>query len=184
MSRKKQIPISPEEQIEIGEVIKSARKDLGWSQQELAEILDVSTQTVSNWEKGRYLPADNKINKVAEVLGNMNPELLRPAVHNKTEREWKEAYRKHQQKISKDRRVLRRILPEFLECYGIELEQDPDGPMIFKWEGHDVTVSECWEKLYPIVGEVFKDLILRYGEDHGYLAKYGEKKGGSDNGQH
>ncbi|KON86001.1 XRE family transcriptional regulator [Sporosarcina globispora] len=39
------------------EKLKKERKEKGWSQEELAEKLFVSRQSVSKWENGRTTPA-------------------------------------------------------------------------------------------------------------------------------
>jgi len=44
------------EEIPLGEKIRIARKSLGISQKELAELLGVSTQTIGNWERGKSQP--------------------------------------------------------------------------------------------------------------------------------
>lgn len=50
--------------------LKEARKKHGgYSQRELAELIGVSTMTISNWEVGRSTPALTKWKRAAEVLG-------------------------------------------------------------------------------------------------------------------
>lgn len=50
--------------------LKEARKKHGgYTQKELAELIGVSTMTVSNWEVGRSTPSLIKWKKAAEVLG-------------------------------------------------------------------------------------------------------------------
>lgn len=50
--------------------LKEARKrNGGYSQRELAELIGVSAMTISNWETGRSIPALTKWKKAAEVLG-------------------------------------------------------------------------------------------------------------------
>ena len=49
--------------------LRSARRDAGLTQEAVAEIVNVSTQTVRNWEAGRTEPSeDNKV-KLAETYG-------------------------------------------------------------------------------------------------------------------
>ena len=52
-----------------GKIIKERRLELGISQAVLAEKVDVNPATVSNWETGNYLPTDDKIDKIGEILG-------------------------------------------------------------------------------------------------------------------
>ena len=42
--------------MEIGTLIKAARKNSGLTQEQAAEALDVSRQTLSNWENGKTYP--------------------------------------------------------------------------------------------------------------------------------
>ncbi len=49
--------------IEIGNNIKNARKDAGITQNELAQMLGVSRQSVSNWEKQSRISRHNQCNK-------------------------------------------------------------------------------------------------------------------------
>lgn len=51
-----------------GEKIAKARKDLNLTQDQLAELLDVTRQTISKWECDLSLPETAKIAKLAEVL--------------------------------------------------------------------------------------------------------------------
>ena len=53
------------------------RKKQGWSQEELAEQLDVSRQSVSKWEGAQSTPDLNKILAMAELFGVSTDYLLR-----------------------------------------------------------------------------------------------------------
>jgi len=53
----------------IGEIIKTKREELGMTQQEIAEKLFVSRQTVSRWESGSRCPDLITAKKIAIVLG-------------------------------------------------------------------------------------------------------------------
>jgi len=59
-------------------IIKS-RKKLGWSQEELANCLDVSRQSVSKWESGQSIPDLDKIARLADVFGVSTDYLIRGA---------------------------------------------------------------------------------------------------------
>ena len=50
-------------------VIKQLRTERGLTQAELAELLDVSRQTVNSLEKGRYDPSLPLAFRIARVLG-------------------------------------------------------------------------------------------------------------------
>ncbi len=61
----------------ISEKISILRRDFGWSQDELAEKLDVSRQSVSKWESGKALPDSDKVLAIAELFGVSTDFLLR-----------------------------------------------------------------------------------------------------------
>ena len=52
------------------------RKKNGWSQEELAEQLGVSRQSVSKWESGMSVPDLNKIIAMSELFGVSTDYLL------------------------------------------------------------------------------------------------------------
>ena len=52
----------------IGSQIAKRRKELGMTQQELAESLDVSFQAVSSWERDEYLPETERLKPLAMSL--------------------------------------------------------------------------------------------------------------------
>ena len=53
------------------------RKKNGWSQEELAEMLDVSRQSISKWESAQSIPDMNKILKLSEIFGVSTDFLLK-----------------------------------------------------------------------------------------------------------
>lgn len=53
------------------------RKSNGWSQEQLAEQLDVSRQSVSKWEGAQSVPDLNRIIQMAEIFGVSTDYLLR-----------------------------------------------------------------------------------------------------------
>ena len=53
------------------------RKKCGWSQEELAEKLDVSRQSVSKWESAQSVPDMNRILKLSEIFGVSTDYLLK-----------------------------------------------------------------------------------------------------------
>lgn len=52
----------------IGEVLKERRIELGIKQEDLAEQMDVTVQTVSKWERGKTEPKASQVAKMAEIL--------------------------------------------------------------------------------------------------------------------
>jgi transcriptional regulator with XRE-family HTH domain len=59
----------------IGEFIAYKRKNMGYTQQQFAEILDISKQAVSKWENGTASPEFMLIPNLARYL-DVTPELL------------------------------------------------------------------------------------------------------------
>ena len=53
------------------------RKKNGWSQEELADLLNVSRQSVSKWESAQSVPDMNRILKLSEVFGVSTDFLLK-----------------------------------------------------------------------------------------------------------
>lgn len=61
----------------LAEKIMNERKRNGWSQEELADQLSVSRQSVSKWEGGQAIPDLTKIIKMAELFGVSTDYLLK-----------------------------------------------------------------------------------------------------------
>lgn len=55
--------------IKFGDCIKNARNKMGLTQEELAEKLDVSPQTISNWERNIFFPKRKMLDPIASVTG-------------------------------------------------------------------------------------------------------------------
>lgn len=58
------------------------RKKEGWSQEELAEKMDVSRQAVSKWEAAQTMPDLEKVLQLARLFGVTTDYLLKDEVHN------------------------------------------------------------------------------------------------------
>lgn len=56
------------------------RRGMGWSQEDLAALLDVSRQTVSRWESDRAMPDANRILRLSHLLGVSADRLLDDAL--------------------------------------------------------------------------------------------------------
>lgn len=52
----------------LGDKICDLRKRAGWSQEDLAEMLDISRQSVSKWESGTSIPDLDKIVKLSKIF--------------------------------------------------------------------------------------------------------------------
>lgn len=55
--------------MEIRERLQKLRKEKGYSQEELAEILGISRQAISKWESGQSSPDINKLIQLSELYG-------------------------------------------------------------------------------------------------------------------
>ena len=54
---------------QLGKIVKIRRKELGVTQPHLAELANISTNTLYKLEKGEANPSLEVLNKLAEVLG-------------------------------------------------------------------------------------------------------------------
>lgn len=61
----------------LSEKLTALRKSRGWSQEELAENLNVSRQSVSKWEAGQAAPELDKIVRMSELFGVSTDYLLK-----------------------------------------------------------------------------------------------------------
>mgnify|MGYP000862708775 CR=1 FL=1 len=55
----------------LGNNIKTARKNKGLTQKELAKKLSVSVITVQQWEKGSFMPKQDNMIKLTQLLGDI-----------------------------------------------------------------------------------------------------------------
>ena len=72
--------------MKIDEKIYSLRKEKNLSQEELADKLNVSRQTISKWETGESCPDFNKIVPLCDLFGITTEELLRDKKIEKNEK--------------------------------------------------------------------------------------------------
>ena len=64
----------------LADKIINERKKNGWSQEELAEMLSVSRQSVSKWEGAQAVPDLNKIIRMAEIFNVSTDYLLKDEI--------------------------------------------------------------------------------------------------------
>lgn len=64
------------DQVKIGKFIAQLRKEKGFTQQELADMLSLSPKTISKWENGRGMPELSSIKPLCDCLGITTNELL------------------------------------------------------------------------------------------------------------
>jgi transcriptional regulator with XRE-family HTH domain len=60
----------------IGQNIRTARVARKWTQRQLAELIGVESQTISNLERGLYGPSWRTLGRLAEALGISEGELF------------------------------------------------------------------------------------------------------------
>ena len=56
------------------------RKKSGWSQEDLAEKLNVSRQSISKWEGAQSVPGMDKILQLSEIFGVSTDYLLKDSI--------------------------------------------------------------------------------------------------------
>lgn len=88
------------------------RKQAGWSQEELAERLAVSRQSVSKWEGGQSVPDLDKILQMSHLFGVSTDYLLKEEIEEQAE---SGAADTHAPTGAKPRRVSLREAEDFLE---------------------------------------------------------------------
>ncbi len=71
------IGLQQEEKMILADKIIEERKKLGWNQEELAEHLEVSRQSVSKWESAQSIPDINRILQLAQLFGVSTDYLLK-----------------------------------------------------------------------------------------------------------
>lgn len=71
----------------LGDKLMEVRKKHGYSQQEIADMLSVSRQTISNWESGQGAPALDKACELARIYKISLDELVGNEVGNRVEKQ-------------------------------------------------------------------------------------------------
>ena len=71
----------------LGDKLMELRKKHGYSQQEIADMLSVSRQTISNWESGQGAPALDKACELARRYTISLDELVGNEVRNRAEKQ-------------------------------------------------------------------------------------------------
>ena len=68
----------------IGRFIAKKRKEKGYTQEQLGNILGVSNKTISRWENGNYMPDLSLLIPLSEALDIVKPQTLPIIKSNKT----------------------------------------------------------------------------------------------------
>ena len=96
--------------MELGQILKNARTDAGISQNELAQRIGVSRQTVSNWENGRSYPDIGSLIKLSNLYGLSLDALLKQDDHIPAHFENQAAKRKQACQIALEVGILVQLL--------------------------------------------------------------------------
>ncbi|MBQ7353173.1 MAG: helix-turn-helix transcriptional regulator [Clostridia bacterium] len=76
-----------------GQRLKAFRKNEGWTQQDLADMIDVSTQAISKWETDAGMPDISQIVPLSRVL-NISTDILLGVVDDNDTKEFEKIYQK------------------------------------------------------------------------------------------
>ena len=98
----------------LADKIINERKKNGWSQEDLAEMLDVSRQSVSKWEGAQSVPDLQKILKMAEIFGVSTDYLLKDEME--PENTPSVSYEGNTSEISSKRKVSLEDATEFISA--------------------------------------------------------------------
>ncbi len=90
----------------LADKIINERKKNGWSQEELAEMLGVSRQSVSKWESAQSVPDLQKLLKLAEIFGVSTDYLLKDEIEPETDAS------NYMTRVDEDRSVTRVTMEE------------------------------------------------------------------------
>lgn len=136
------------------DLIKQHRKEKRWTQEELAEKLEVALPTIKRYEGGTLAIPRNKITKLFEIL-DMKLDDLRDIFANKDD------LIKELEKIEKDRDNKQKFeaLISLLRCLGYEIGNlgslIPNKPLISYFRGSNKNT----DKLYFLSDDDIKNLI-------------------------
>ena len=157
--------------IKIGRFIAKKRKELGLTQQQLAEQLGVTNKTISRWENGNYMPDLSMIEPLSEILQiSLNEffageeikieELTTEKVVEKTETSILETlYYSNRQILMSKRKYIQITIGIILLMFGIFFTMN-----YFYFKGvpyYEGDVSQ-WERLFP--NHSAYELALSYSE--------------------
>ena len=102
---------------ELGEKIKRLRKELGYTQEQFAEMIDISSRNVSNIEQGISFPKPETLEKIVKSFGITTDKLF-TADHIKTKKELLDNINQYIDKIKNNEKMLEivyKILRDLIE---------------------------------------------------------------------
>lgn len=116
---------------EIGRIIAQHRKAHNMTQMELADLMNVSFQAVSNWERGQSMPDISKLPELAECFGVSIDELLgrnAPLLTSAAEGTLDSYLAEHDVHISEIAEAAPLLKPVQMEALEEKLLELPDAP--------------------------------------------------------
>lgn len=105
--------------IEIGKRIRKRRQELCWSQEKLAEMADISLNTVSRIEGGQSDMSIEVFRRLAQALGMSASELLGDMEYTEGDGQVQRALYRMQHLEGGDREVVLRTLDTLIDALGI-----------------------------------------------------------------
>ncbi len=105
------------DKLTMGDRIREARKHKGLTQEQLAELLDISVESVSHIERGSRLPSMQVFIKIIEVLNVSADYLLRDSISTGQLFGDNALGRKIEQLIPKERIALEALIDTYLEYH-------------------------------------------------------------------
>lgn len=102
---------------ELGEKVKRLRKEQGYTQEQFAEMIDISSRNVSNIEQGISFPKPETLEKIVKSFG-ITTEKLFTSDHIKSKEELLDSINKYVNKISNNKKTLEivyKILRDLIE---------------------------------------------------------------------
>ena len=115
----------------IGENIQNFRKDLGLSQEELAQKIPVSRQTVSQWENGQTVPSIDNLIILKEIFGVSVDEILGVENEKTIEKGKVESASPFCEKLPREHYVLKFSKEELKDVYRAQITDYFILPLIF-----------------------------------------------------
>lgn len=157
--------------VKIGRFIAKKRKELGLTQQQLAEKLGVTNKTISRWENGNYMPDLSIIEPLSEILEiSLNEffageeikveELTREKVVERTENSISETlYYSNRQIMDNKRKYIKITIGIVLFIFGVFLMMNH---IYFKGVPYYEGDVSKWQELFP--NHSAYELAISYSE--------------------
>ena len=120
----------------LGERLALLRKRYGYSQQEIADLLDVTRQTISNWECGQGAPA---LDKAAELAGIYRISLDELAGNFQGSHETA--------KERKDLHILKKLMGKKCRLEYLDQTEAAIDDLLGNTQVRILDVNECWMRI-------------------------------------